>query len=114
MNILDAAQVREEFLSDADRSREREVGYLRGPQVSAPSVVALNGVVASLAVVEVCGLLVGMFEASPDRIVYRAETRATATVGVKRDPGCYVCGSTGLLGLGRRRPLPRRQEPRAG
>lgn len=114
MGVLDPRLVREEFLSTTERKRERELGYLRGEAVGEPSVVALNGVVASMAVIEVCNLLVEMFAATPDRVVYRAEARATAAVGVQAESGCYVCGRDGLLGLGDARPLPRRREPRAG
>jgi len=113
MGVLDARLIREEFLSDAERRAEDRRGYLRTASIDAPSVVALNGVVASLAVVELMDQLLGVFAAKPDRLLYRAEARALSVASVVRDPRCYVCGSSGLLGLGSSRLLPRRQS-RAG
>ena len=113
MDILDAGLVREEFLSASDREKEAELGYLRGHNVNAPSVVALNGVVSSMAVMEACNLLVGVFGASPNRIVYRANARAVSTVQSEIDSGCYVCGDSGVKALGSSRRLPHREEPRA-
>lgn len=115
MGILDPALVREEFLSDEERRAEQARGYLRGVDEAAPSVIALNGVVASLAVVELIDLLVGVFCPKPARLLYRAEARALTAAGVQQDAACWVCGTTGLLGLGDARQLPRRfPQPRAG
>lgn len=113
MGVLDAGLVREEFLTENEREIEVVSGYLRSGLVPAPSVVALNGVVASLAVVEVFDLLLNIFEPKVVRVLYRAERRATSVAGAEREPGCYVCGDSSLLGLGAARALPRRQ-PRAG
>jgi molybdopterin/thiamine biosynthesis adenylyltransferase len=109
MGILDPALVREEFLSDSERRDEQRRGYLRGAAEPAPSVVALNGVVASLAVVEALNILVGVFELSPSRLVYRAEERSVRRVQALPVPGCYICSETGVLGLGEARQLPRRR-----
>lgn len=113
MQVLDPALVREEFLTDAERAQEERRGYLRGAAHPEPSVVAINGVVASLAVVEILDELVGIFTGRPARILYRAEVRAVGTAGSLRDDACYVCGTEGILGIGDGRRLPRRQgEPR--
>lgn len=114
MAILDPALVREEFLTDEQRDIEAGRGYLRGLDEPAPSVIALNGVVASLAVVELIDLLLGVFSASPIRLLYRAEARAVTVTAAERDPACWVCGEAGLLGLGDARQLPRRHQPRTG
>lgn len=115
MAVLDSALVREEFLSDDEREVERARGYLRGVDEPEPSVVALNGVVSSLAVVELLDLVVGLFRQTPARVLYRAEARSVTVAAVERDPACWVCGETGLVGLGDSRPLPRRlTQPRTG
>lgn len=114
MAILDPALVREEFLTDDDRSIEVARGYLRGLREPAPAVIALNGVVASLAVVELIDLIVGVFRLSPVRLLYRAEARVVTLAAAQRDPACWVCGDTGILGLGDARRLPRRRQPRIG
>lgn len=114
MDVLDPALIREEFLTDRQRDEEVQRGYLRGSAEPAPSVVALNGVVASLAVLEVLDLLLELFVGQPNRILYRAERRVITTATASRETGCFVCGITGLAGRGDARPLARRpQEPRA-
>lgn len=97
---LSPAKVREEYLSAEERAVEAERGYVRGHHEPAPSVIALNGVVASLAVMEVCQLLVGMLGSGRDRLLYRSEQRALSTTGMRQQPGCHVCGEAGVLGLG--------------
>jgi molybdopterin-synthase adenylyltransferase len=109
---LDAGLVREEYLNEQEYAREAAHGYLRGANVPAPAVISLNGVVASLAVLEVCQLLVGFLGAGASRLLYRAEARALTTASVIRHPACYVCGKTGLLGLGDARRLPTRIQNR--
>jgi molybdopterin/thiamine biosynthesis adenylyltransferase len=108
VGVIDPALVREEFLTDADRSEEARLGYLRISDEPAPSVIALNGVVASLAVIEVLQNILNLFAESSRRVLYRAEARSTTTARSEARIGCYVCGSDGLLGLGDTRPLPRR------
>jgi molybdopterin/thiamine biosynthesis adenylyltransferase len=110
---LDAGLVREEYLDHQERARELERGYLRGANVPAPAVISLNGVVASLAALEVCQLLVGFLGSSGGRLLYRAEARALTTASVTRHPACYVCGHDGLLGLGDARRLPTRFQDRS-
>ena len=97
---LSPALVREEYLSQAKRNLEAERGYLRGHTEQAPSVVALNGVVASLAVLEVCQLLVGMLGSGRDRLLYRSERRALSTTGLHSRDECHVCGDAGVRGQG--------------
>jgi molybdopterin/thiamine biosynthesis adenylyltransferase len=97
---LNSNLVREEYLSEHDRDLEAVRGYLRGDGEPAPSVVALNGVVASLAVMEICQLLVGMLGTARDRLLYRSEQRALSTTALRRQPGCHVCGDAGVLGQG--------------
>jgi len=97
---LNPSLVREEYLSEHDRALEATRGYLRGHHAPAPSVVALNGVVASLAVMEICQLLVGMLGTARARLLYRSEQRAVTTTGMGRRPGCHVCSDAGVLGQG--------------
>lgn len=108
---LDPALVREEYLSEAERAVDRARGYLRGVDAPAPAVIALNGVVASLAVLEVCQLLAGFLGSASDRLLFRAHRRALTTAGIIQDPSCYVCGDQGLLGAGDSRALPVRFQP---
>jgi molybdopterin/thiamine biosynthesis adenylyltransferase len=107
---IDYHHVRLEYLSPDERDVERERGYLRGFDEPAPSVVSLNGVVASLAVLELCHLFTGFLAGGRGRLLYRAEARSLTTAGVKRDPDCYVCGPEGVLGAGDSRDLPFRRK----
>lgn len=95
---LDPSLVREEYLQDGEREAERLRGYLRGAAEPTPSVVALNGVAASLAVLEFCQMTAGMFASGRQRLLYRAEQRRLTTASMRRSPGCHVCGDQGLLG----------------
>ncbi|HET9970337.1 MAG TPA: ThiF family adenylyltransferase [Streptosporangiaceae bacterium] len=97
---LDPALIREEYLNPGEREAERKRGYLRGSAEPAPSVVALNGVAASLAVLEFCQMMAGMFPSGRQRLLYRAEQRRLTTASMRREPGCHVCGDRGLLGAG--------------
>ena len=106
---IDYHHVRLEYLSPEERDGEHERGYLRGFDEPAPSVVSLNGVVASLAVLELCHLFTGFLGSGRGRLLYRAEARSLTTAGVKRDPDCYVCGPDGVLGAGDARNLPFRR-----
>lgn len=106
--VIDSALVREEFLTDTERLIESKNGYLRGTDEAAPSVVSLNGVVASLAVMEVLQQVLGLFGRSSRRVLYRAEVRSTTTAQSEPYDHCYVCGPDGLLGIGDARQLPRR------
>jgi molybdopterin/thiamine biosynthesis adenylyltransferase len=108
---LDARLVREEYLSDQEREVERVRGYLRGYEAPAPAVIALNGVVASLAVLEVCQLLAGFLGSASDRILVRTHRRSVTTAGVNRVEDCFVCGADGILGAGDSRTLPVRNIP---
>lgn len=105
---LSSALIREEYLDEGQRLVELERGYIRGETVAEPSVIALNGVVASLAVLEVCQLLVGMLGDGRDRLLYRVESRTLTTASMPMDDDCYVCGDAGMLGVGDARVLPTR------
>jgi molybdopterin-synthase adenylyltransferase len=110
---LDAALVREEYLDPGDREAERARGYLRGSAEPAPSVVALNGVAASLAVLEFCQMMADMFATGRQRLLYRADQRRLTTASMPRDPDCRVCGDRGLLGAGDGSTVPTRWRPAA-
>jgi molybdopterin/thiamine biosynthesis adenylyltransferase len=97
---LDAGLVREEYLDDQERARELERGYLRGANVPAPAVISLNGVVASLAALEICQLLVGFLGNGGGRLLYRVEARALTTASVARHgPELPRCSPAELVDL---------------
>jgi hypothetical protein len=105
--------VREDYLDAGQRAAEARHGYIRDSSEPAPSVIALNGVVSSLAVLEVCQLLVGMLGGGRSRLLYRAEERALSTAVLPRNPACHICGNEGVLALGDIRALPTRRPARS-
>lgn len=110
---LDPGLIREEYLPPEDREAEAIRGYLRGTGEPAPSVVALNGVAASLAVLEFCQLTAGMFATGRQRLLYRAEQRRLTTASMQVNPACHVCGDHGLLSAGDGSQIPTRWKPGA-
>jgi molybdopterin-synthase adenylyltransferase len=92
--------VRREYLDPDQRAREIARGYVRDVDNAEPSVVALNGVVASLAVLEICQLLVGVLGSGRTRLLFRAERRSLTTAAIARRDTCHVCGDVGVLGRG--------------
>lgn len=94
--LLDFAQVRRDLQSDDERARDPYIVGHREPQ---PSVVSLNGVVASLAVTMFLATFVG-FAGTARYQVYRAESGTVRAVVAPRDPACIVCAPSGVLGRG--------------
>lgn len=105
--------VRREYLDPDERALEAARGYIRDADVPEPSVVALNGVVASLAVLEVCQILVGMLGDGRSRLLFRAERRAVTTARIDRRPTCHVCGDEGAFARGDAVPLKTRWQDNA-
>jgi len=99
-DTLNPELVRREYLDPDQRALEVARGYIRDVENAEPSVVALNGVVASLAVLEICQLLVGMLGSGRTRLLYRAERRSLTTTRIARRDTCHVCGDQGVLGRG--------------
>lgn len=98
---LDPALIREEYLSDEQRQFEQARGYLRGVAEPAPSVIALNGVVASLAVLEICQLLTGVLGSGKQRLLLRADARRLTTANIVQRNDCHICGRDGVFGRGK-------------
>jgi hypothetical protein len=107
--------VRQALLHEKDYEEERRRGYIKGADMPAPSVIALNATLAGHAVWEILRYLAG---ASPDHapdLVGLDLLRNTCTPvtyprnadGLRTD--CPVCSPTGYLFLGDRAPLMARE-----
>jgi molybdopterin/thiamine biosynthesis adenylyltransferase len=81
---------------------ERDHGY--GTDEIAPSVVFLNGVVASMQVAEVARLLSGDSR-QPSLIMYDALAQKAFTVSTGPGDSCPTCGVHGVVGVGDLSPL---------
>jgi molybdopterin/thiamine biosynthesis adenylyltransferase len=103
---IDARRAAFDLAPPECQAEERSHGYgLDGP---APSVIALNGVIASLQVAEVLFLLAP----DPDRSMgcshvsrYNALARQLIPMRAHAAPGCPTCSPEGVLGVGDLAPL---------
>lgn len=85
---------------------ERDHGY--GTEEAAPSVIFLNGVVASIQVAETVRILggaSGQKHATPKLVVYDAQAQRAFPAAVRYSPECATCGSHGVVGVADLGPL---------
>ncbi len=85
---------------------ERDHGY--GTEEAAPSVIFLNGVVASIQVAEtvrILGVTPGQEYITPKLVVYDAQAQRTFPAAVRHSPECATCGSHGVVGVADLAPL---------
>ncbi|MBA2470773.1 MAG: ThiF family adenylyltransferase [Pseudonocardiales bacterium] len=85
---------------------ERARGY--GTEEDRPSVIFLNGVVASMQVAETARTLAaasGPTDVAPKLVVYDAKTQRTFPATVSYSPECATCGTHGVVGLADLAPL---------
>ncbi|HKR47965.1 MAG TPA: ThiF family adenylyltransferase [Pseudonocardiaceae bacterium] len=85
---------------------ERAHGY--GTEEAMPSVIFLNGVVASIQVAEavrILGVETGQEYVTPKLIVYDAQAQRMFPVTVRHSPECATCGSHGVVGVADLAPL---------
>src|SRR5947209_9780307 len=79
---------------------ERAHGY--GTEEAAPSVIFLNGVVASMQValaVRILSAGSGHEYVTPKLVIYDAQAQRTFTAGVSYSPECATCGTDGVVGV---------------
>lgn len=85
---------------------ERDHGY--GTEEAAPSVIFLNGVVASMQVAEAARIFAaasGHKVVTPKLVVYDAQAQRTFPAAVRHSPECATCGSHGVVGVADLAPL---------
>jgi molybdopterin/thiamine biosynthesis adenylyltransferase len=93
--LLDPEEVRRDLLSPTERARDP---YIVGANEPQPSVIALNGVIASLGVTMLLGAVTGL--PAPRHQIYLGERGLVRAVDPVPVPGCIVCSSRGALGRG--------------
>jgi molybdopterin-synthase adenylyltransferase len=105
MDLLNSEEIRRELLTPEARKADPYIVGFHEPQ---PSVISLNGTVASLAVSMFLGMVTGApFEARLQ--IYDGINGTIRPTSASRDEACYVCSSRGALGRGDSWPLPTRQ-----
>lgn len=107
MELLDSEQIRRELLTAEARAADPYIVGAREPQ---PSVVSLNGTMASLAVTMFIGLVTGAPVGARLQI-YDGINGTVRPMTGRRDEGCYVCSATGALARGDSWPLPTKKTP---
>lgn len=91
---IDTRLAQEELETPQERELRRQHGYVAGAEVPEPSVVSLNGVVASLAVGEIIALVTGWRFVTLHQTYY-GEGRACSLPArrITQSPDCFVCHS---------------------
>jgi hypothetical protein len=85
---------------------ERDHGY--GTEEAMPSVIFLNGVVASMQVAETVRTFTAASapkDVTPKLVIYDARTQRTFAAAVRCSPECATCGTYGVTGLADLAPL---------
>lgn len=95
MDLLDQRTLARTSMSDAQRSEDARIYGVAAERLSSgPSVVSINGVVASLAVSEFIKWRTGLAEAS-GLLTYRAEMGVVMRAAEDRPQACFYCASWG-------------------
>lgn len=111
LEFLDPEKVRLEMMTETERALDP---YMPGAEEPQPSVVSLNGTMASLATTMFIGLVTGApVDARMQR--YDAKRGTVRLMVADAQPGCYVCAQGMGVGRGDTWPLAtrRRAEPSA-
>jgi molybdopterin-synthase adenylyltransferase len=90
--------------------KQREIDHGYGTREPAPSVVFLNGVVASLQVAEAVNLLAGAL-GTPTITLYDLLSQSLTRAAVTGSDSCPACGPDGVAGLADLSPLQAAGEP---
>jgi molybdopterin/thiamine biosynthesis adenylyltransferase len=110
---INYAKAGEELLNEQDRQMRRAAGYVQGHDIPSPSVISLNGTIASLAVTEFLNLVTGIREVNT-YVTYDMQSNnvIAQTLQAERDESCPVCGRSGIRAMGDLIPFPNLLEPR--
>lgn len=99
-DLFNLQAIQHDFMSDAQRAEDAKIyGVARADLVaSGPSVVSLNGILASIAVTEFLAHVTGLRQ--PNRLLFYkgAFGLVTTETGMPRD--CPTCGAGGMRGRG--------------
>jgi molybdopterin-synthase adenylyltransferase len=105
-SLLDAEEVRRDMMTAFERKADSYIPESRQP---APSVMSINGTVASLAVTMFLSVVTGV--KSPARhLLYNAISSSLRAVTVGPQPSCFICSKDGVLAQGDEQPLMARQD----
>lgn len=103
--VLDADRVREETASPAERAGLIRAGYLSGASVPEPSVLPLNALAVSLALLRLFDTVEPWLE-WPGRVTFEARRLQVVEQDRPSQPNCEICTGDQVLGRGDDRSLP--------
>lgn len=101
--FIDPQHAAFDLASPEQQEAERKHGY--GTRETAPAVISLNGVIASLQVMEFVFLVTGVRSGSPLTSMYDAFQRTLQPIMRQPSVNCVTCGEDGVIGLGDLAPL---------
>lgn len=104
--LLDGNQVRRDMMTAFERNADP---YISGAHEPAPSVISLNGTVASLAVTMFLAVVAGVPSAGR-HLLYNGLASSVRSVRGAAEPNCFVCSQLGALGRGDSWPLNARRD----
>lgn len=99
--LLDAHEVRRDMMNEFERKADP---YWIGAREPAPSVISLNGTVASLAVTMLLSMVAGV-PMKGRSLLYNLGSSTLRCIGGAPTPGCFMCSRAGALGRGSTQPL---------
>jgi len=97
--MIDPARAAFDLASPLEQQYERDHGY--GVEEPAPSVIHLNGVVASVAAGELVRLIQGAADENPSQLImYDGSGMRLFRVESKGHEDCVTCGDEEAVGVG--------------
>jgi molybdopterin/thiamine biosynthesis adenylyltransferase len=99
VRAINSAMAADDLLPPEQRKLRQERGYIPTEDIHAPSVVFLNGTLASMAVGEFLNLLTG-YRAAQRLVYYFLHDHSTRSIAAVRREDCAVCGVGGRLAAG--------------
>lgn len=102
---LDPFEAAVDLMTEQDRNLRRTLGYVEGTDLSPePSVIPLNGIIASLCTQEIAKLITGFHEFHTyvhyDSLKNELQLPIRA-IALEPEKSCPICGIGGLLGIGK-------------
>lgn len=101
LDAIDMREVSLSLMSNEDKKRQRQYGYISGEDIVAPAVLPLNMELVSLALIEFMNLIFG-FRKVNSYVFYDglSQGRVAYTIKVKSESSCSICSPEGLLAKG--------------
>lgn len=94
--LIDAEEVRRDMMNEEERRLDP---YIQGAREPAPAVISINSTVTSLAVTMFMAITLGI-PSEGRYILYNANKPSLRSVTAGRNPTCYICSPSGVLGRG--------------